>query len=167
MKKPSPVLLRSVNNAKASRSNAAAGTSRRRSKGTTCEQPVSNRADSAYTPTVPDLFAGIDPVVARVAHNYVDNATGADRALLDAWDKIGRADAQRRVQPYFTRTVVNTLTPLGLACLHCYWRGYEDERQAQAVAAAKEEERSSGAPNSGTTTDPQAPPQGSLDPANG
>jgi hypothetical protein len=167
MKKPSPVLLRSVNNAKASRSNAAAGTSRRRSKRTKCEKPVNKKVVCPYTPTVPELFAGIDPVVARVAHNYVDNAKGADRALLDAWDKIGRADAQRRVQPYFTRTTVNRLTPFGLACLHCYWRSYEDERQAQAVAAAKEEERSSEAPNSETTTGQQAPPQGSLGPATG
>jgi hypothetical protein len=167
MKKHSPVLLGSVNNAKASRSNAAAGTYRRRSKRTTCAQPVSNRADSAYTPTVPELFAGIDPVVTRVAHNYVDNATGADRALLDAWDRIGRADAQRRQPSYFTRPTVNTLTPLGLACLHCYWRSYEDEKQAQAVAAAKEEQRSSGDPSSGTTTDQQALLPESPDPATG
>jgi hypothetical protein len=167
MKKPSPVLLRSVNNAKASRSNAAASTYRRRSKGTACEQPVDNTAASTYRPTVPELFAGIDPVVAQVVHNYLDHATPADRALLDAWNKIGRADAHRRQVSYFTRTTVSSLTPLGLACLFEYWRGYEDEKQAQAVAAAKEEERLSEAPSSGTTTDQRALLPESPDPASG
>jgi len=47
--------------------------------------------------------------------------------MLDAWERIGREDAKRTPQPRATPNHTGTFTPLGLACLIRYRRGFEDE----------------------------------------
>jgi hypothetical protein len=56
--------------------------------------------------------------------------------MLDAWERVGREDFKRQAAPRFHLAATKTMTPLGLACLMRYARGFDDEAQARAVALA-------------------------------
>lgn len=66
----------------------------------------------------------------REVERYLHAPAGTDIYLLDAWERVGRKDAARSSRVSFTRTTASTMTPLGLACLVRYARGFADERDA-------------------------------------
>lgn len=130
MKTKSTVLLRPGNKARNSASKPRSGTCANRKRPATCARPVNNRARFGYTPAMPELFAGCSPEVMARAKEYVDHATGTDRALLDGWCKVGREDAHRPARPAWSQTATRTMTALGIACLLQYARAFDDERTA-------------------------------------
>lgn len=127
-------VLGPVNKAKHARSKPTAGTSDGSGTRATCEQPVSKTRVRYYSPSSTEILTAIDPVVLRVVHQYLDSPPDKDRMFLDAWERCGRNDAHHGCRVLCSSQARNTMTPLGLACLVRYARGFEDERQAIVAA---------------------------------
>lgn len=122
-----------MNKPKKSVRSSGAPRSANRARPTTCAQPVNISTTLRYTPSVPVLLGGIDPVVHQVVHRILSSPSDSDRILLDAWEKIGRRDLRAHRKPYVSDTLARTMSPLGIACIVRYAQGFEDEAQALAA----------------------------------
>lgn len=147
MRRKHPVLLGTVNNAKAKRTTAKSAASRRRGKGTTCAQQADNLQTSYCPPAIDQISASCHPSALARLGVYLADPPAADAHMLDAWERVGREDAKRGGAPRWRPAGNQTLTALGLACLVRYARGFEDEAQGIAVKAAAALESSSLAPD--------------------
>lgn len=134
----SPV-LRPVDKTKNVANPAAAATSAKTPGKQLCEQTPLQRRVIAIREDIERLFTGCLPPIDEAIHRWLTEAQGADRALLDAWTTLGARDCRRGQEVRISNTAKNTLTPLGLACLVCYSRGYLDELEAQEAAEAKQQ----------------------------
>lgn len=57
--------------------------------------------------------------------------------MIHAWAECGRRDHTREPQITLNPTALETVTPLGLACLVAYARAWIDEEQAAIARAQK------------------------------
>lgn len=91
------------------------------------------------------LFTGYSPAFGDKVHEILGRTEGNDAAMLDAWSRIGHKDAQRSPRIDLLRANESTMSPVGVACLISYARGYLDELetiQAATSAAVKAPESS-------------------------
>lgn len=106
-----------------------------------CEQPSAQPVSDA---TLADIRKSLEvlPTCSSQAVNtamraHLDTPSEANRALLDGWERCGRRDYQR-AEPVKFRTIVKEVcSPLGLACLWRYARGYLDEAEATVKATQR------------------------------
>ena len=161
MKGTSPVLLKAVNKAASAVSIDTSDSCAAR----TCEQLSALLRDEStqvvVDPLIASLFPDCHPLVAQVVHSYLVTPAPTDRAMLDAWERVGREDARRSPRPRATPRASNTFTPLGLACLIRYQRGFEDEAAYLSAEAEREAARSSPPPGGGSTCQQPARPRSS------
>lgn len=139
MKKISPV-LRPVHKARKSAKSHIARPSARRKRRNCGEEGVNKPRVRSYCPTEGELFAACDPLIDQLVRHYLDAPPAQWAGFLDAWEQCGRRDFRSGQAVNVKQTARNTMTPLGLACLIRYARGYEDELQALA-ARSKATER--------------------------
>lgn len=83
------------------------------------------------------LLTGCDPVVYRFVHRHLNTPTPADQQMLDAWARCGAADAGRSFRLELNDTARRTLSPLGIACLVAYARGWVSRAEDLRVAALR------------------------------
>ena len=125
-----PVLLRAVNKARHSRSAAATTKSTKRRKRTTRGQRGPSKPAHSIPVLFPDLFAGVDQAIMASVEAHLKSPSPSDVMMLDAWERVGRQDAHRGQRVSYKHSAAQTMTPLGLACLARYARGFEDENAA-------------------------------------
>lgn len=106
----------------------------------TGEYHVLNKALARTREQLTDLFAGCSPQADSAIRQYLDSPAEADRWLLDGWEKCGRNDRGRTVRVELTDIGKKTVTPLGVACLVRYCRGWLDEAEARVAAMRAEVE---------------------------
>jgi len=81
------------------------------------------------------LFTGYSPDFGSRVNKILQHSPPTDQATLDAWIRIGHGDAVRSPRIDLIRANESTMSPLGVACLISYARGYLDELETiQAVA---------------------------------
>jgi len=135
--KRKPVVLRKVHKAEKAANIATAAHKARCKLSLTCEQAVDNTRARKYPPSIPELFTAVDPLVLRVVRGYLEEPSAGDAMMLDAWERVGRLDAARNPRFEITANHLRSMTPLGIACLVRYARGFEDERQALTSSALR------------------------------
>lgn len=128
-----PVLLRSVNKSKKLPSAAAATKSVKRRKCTTRGQRGASKTTHNVPLLFPDLFTGVDALVMRHVTEHLERPTQSDAMMLDAWERVGRQDAGRGQRAGYRNTIGKSMTPLGIACLIRYARGYQDQLEAAGL----------------------------------
>lgn len=80
------------------------------------------------------LFTGYSPAFGARVNEILDHSPPTDVAMLEAWSRIGHGDAARGPRIDLIRANEATMSPLGVACLINYARGYLDELEAVQAA---------------------------------
>jgi len=81
------------------------------------------------------LFTGYSPAFGSRVNEILQHSPPTDQAMLDAWSRIGHGDAVRSPRIDLLRANESTMSPLGVACLISYARGYLDELETmQSIA---------------------------------
>lgn len=132
MKVPSPV-LGPVNKANKSVNPSTAATSKNGSSEQPCGLGEGSRELLAVRKQLEQLLTTYSPAANPDIHRYLENPPEADRILLDAWAKCGRNDRQRSIDLRLTDVARSTMSPLGIACLIRYARGWVDEAETRLV----------------------------------
>jgi hypothetical protein len=157
MKHPVSV-LRAVDNTNKSASAAKADACVEHLKSITSEYGVLNKALMRTREQLEDLFTGCSPENDATIRQYLDSPKEVDRWLLDGWEKCGRNDRGRTVRVELSEVGRKTMTPLGIACLVRYCRGWIDEAETKVEAMRLEVERlASDPPQDSPTAPDQAP----------
>jgi len=133
-----PLLLRPVKNAKHAAKASKKATCKRKTSEQRYEQLVHKNSPTGYSHLARIIFTATDPVVLRYVHRHLDAPSQGDRMLLDAWERVGRQDAIRAHPCDYKTATLRTYTPLGLACLIRYARGYEDEAASRQPPTSQE-----------------------------
>ena len=87
------------------------------------------------------LCSGYSPAFGNRVQELLQHSPPTDQAMLDAWTRIGHGDAARSPRIDLIHANESSVSPLGVACLVSYARGYLDELEqlqaaAQTLAAA-------------------------------
>jgi hypothetical protein len=152
----SPVsVLRPVDKARKSATPVAATTSAPSNLPTTYERPVNESALLAVRKQLEHLYTVNSPDIHKRVCDYLDNAEGANRMLLDSWAAYGRRDRQRTVDLRLNAAAQSTITPLGFACLISYARAWVDEAEAICLQERRQVACCYGSAGSGSTRPPR------------
>lgn len=116
---------------------AKATPSKRRASVQLCEQAVHKATLAVIHSRLGQLYTACSPAFSARVHEYLNAASPTDRMMLDAWSNIGHQDAKRSPRVDILRTNEQTMTPLGVACLISYARGWIDEQDARTAAPPK------------------------------
>ena len=73
------------------------------------------------------LFTGYSPAFGDRVNEILQHSPPTDQAMLDAWARIGHGDAIRSPRIDLIHANESSVSPLGVACLISYARGYLDE----------------------------------------
>jgi hypothetical protein len=126
------------------------------------EQPVNIPNAQVVHKVLTELQTGHSPEFSRQVEEYLTATEGNDAHLIQAWSRIGHEDWKRQPSASLSAAARTTMTPLGIACLVAYARGYEDEDQAHKVAEAKQKADQSRAEKTEVKTQPTASGRPSL-----
>lgn len=97
------------------------------------EQAVKDKRLADLRADIQAVFTGCSPHNRPVIDRYLQDPAPADKALLDAWARCGRADAEKDLPVKLQTVARDTFSPLGLACLICYSRAYLDAVESKAL----------------------------------
>jgi hypothetical protein len=138
-------LLRAVNETNNSATAAAATPCPVQNSVQQCEQAAKKSSREVVLQSLTRLSTGCSQAFQARVHEYLTAAKQSDQMMLDAWTRIGHQDCLRSPRVDLLKTNEQTMSPLGVACLISYARGWLDEidRTNAAKAAAKPERRSS------------------------
>lgn len=137
MKLLSPV-LRPAKKANKKKTSATTGTSVVADGVHAGEQAVKNKRLADLRADLEAVFTGCSPHNRPIIDRYLDNPAPADKALLDAWARCGKNDAERDLPVKLQTVARDTFSPLGLACLICYSRAYLDAVESKALAHVRD-----------------------------
>jgi len=128
-------VLRSVNNAHNVITAAAATTSPVPSCAQLCEKTGISQRLRVIRKQLEGLFSGYSPAFGDAVHEILGKTESNTQAMLQAWRRIGHNDAFRNPRVDLLRANESTMSPMGVACLISYARGYLDCLETVEAAA--------------------------------
>jgi len=118
-----------------SASPSAPTTNKKSSGEQLCEQGCVEYRIRLIRKQLDGLFSGYSPDFGTRVNQILQHSQTTDQTMLDGWSKVGHGDAVRSPRIDLIRANESTMSPLGVACLISYARGYLDELETmQSVA---------------------------------
>jgi hypothetical protein len=130
-------VLGAVNKANKPVSDDTAATCQRRGGIQPGEYVVKSDRRTRIAHSMARILADCSPEFQRRIGQYLEASGPADRAMLDAWLRVGHEDRRREKAMPLVGPGCNAMTPLGVACLKCYVDGWIDEDEAIRSATPK------------------------------
>lgn len=127
------VVLRPVNKANNAKKRGRREVLTLRHSEKLCEPQVNTSEQLRVKEDIDKLLTGLDPEINRLVHRHLNDPAPETRRLCDAWTKLGHQDRKREPRLQLKDAVKRTLTPVGIACLVSYARGWLDEDSFHAT----------------------------------